>query len=116
MWVVYPIITMNIKVTSNSDNAFSLFIDEEECGFNSLASRKLTETTSESGDGIFDESTCRFFITHTDGVTISKTVNFGSPWSFNYEDPAQEIARRAQLVKDAFNGKGQPLKEWTAEI
>ena len=93
-------ITVTCIKTDWAEAEYSLEIDGISYAWRHEASRALTATDYESGDGIFhrDEETVEFTREAT-----KVYVDFGAPWDPSaYLDPAREIACRVALVAAAF--------------
>lgn len=77
-------------------------------------SRKLTDTSNESGNGIFGAGYCEQRFHRND---TSVTVDFGNGWDVNkFTNPTLEIKRRVDLVQAAFNKVKETYKQsWTVE-
>jgi hypothetical protein len=109
--------TVTVTVTKSDweNPSYALEIDGISYAWRHEASRALTATDYESGDGIFhrDEETVEFTREAT-----KVYVDFGAPWDPSaYLDPAREIACRVALVAAAFESvRSSYERSWTVTI
>jgi hypothetical protein len=93
-------VTVEMTKTTWGNPKYSIVINGEEMSMEFQASRKLTQTCGEDGQGIFD--TEESYIEFKKGNTWV-AVNFGDAWDIaEYSNPALEIDRRVNLVNKAF--------------
>ena len=108
-------ITVTCIKTDWAEAEYSLEIDGKPYAWRHEASRLLTKTDYEQGDGIFnrDEETVEFTREAT-----KVYVDFGAPWNLCwYLDPAREIACRVALVAAAFESvRSSYERSWTVTI
>jgi hypothetical protein len=109
--------TIAVKETKNQwqDPFFSLFVDDEQSAFTHYGSRKLTNTCSEDGNGIFNTENCTVRFKRKDTWV---TVDFGLSWDAkNYKDPALEIKHRIHYVEEAFEAVSESYENvWTVNL
>jgi hypothetical protein len=108
-------VTVTVEKTDWASPSYTLTIDNEDMGMRCRASRKLTNTCGEDGQGIFDteDSIVKF---KRDATSVE--VDFGNPWSpEEYNNPAAEIVRRVSLVNNAFNEVAENYRNsWTITL
>jgi hypothetical protein len=94
-------VTVTVTKTDWSNPVYSLEIDNEQYTFKSSASWVLTEAFCTSDSlGIFSAFSSEPSFRRDDTIV---SVDFGDTWYVTqYPNPAQEIARRVCLVREAF--------------
>lgn len=110
--------TMTVKVTATKADwaspQYELEIDGRVFEFRHEASRLLTKTDYESSHGIFslDE------VVEFTKISTNVYVDFGDVWDpAGYPNPAEEIARRVLLVREAFEAVRESYEHsWTVTI
>jgi hypothetical protein len=108
-------VTVTMTKSAWGNPNYELVIDDEGMSMSCQASRRLTQTYNEDGQGIFNAE--------SDSVKFKRgdtwvAVDFGALWAIEeYENPALEITRRASLVDNAFAEIADARKEtWTVSL
>ena len=109
--------TIAVKETKENwqDPFFTLFIDNEQSSFHHYASRRLTDTDDENGNGIFNEEKSAVSFQRKDTWV---TVDFETTWDIaSYDNPAQEIKDRIKFVEEAFEAVSDGYEKiWSVNL